>query len=51
MPYIIEKKGDCYRVMNSDTGFIHAMCTTMNKAKAQVRLLTSLAKGIKLRGK
>ena len=51
MPYIIEKKGDCYRVMNPVSGIIHAKCTTMNKAKAQVRLLTSLAKGIKLRGK
>ena len=46
MPYIIVKgKGkdkDCFAVVNSVTGKIHAKCTTKQKALAQVRLLSDL---------
>lgn len=44
MPYTIRKvrNKDCYRVKNTQSGKIMATCTTMTKAKAQVRLLNSL---------
>ena len=41
MPYIIRKVNNknCYSVKNKITGFKHSKCTTLNKAKRQVRLL------------
>ena len=42
MPYHIKQKAGCYSVMNSQTGFIHAKCTTKKKAEAQIRLLESI---------
>lgn len=44
MPYIIRKvrNKECYRVKNAKTGKVYAFCTTLNKAKAQIRLLESL---------
>lgn len=44
MPYIVRKVPgkDCYSVKNSETGKVHAMCSTKPKAEAQVRLLNSL---------
>ena len=46
MPYSIRKLPNkpLYRVRNKDTGEIHSYGTTLNKAKAQVRLLESLKK-------
>lgn len=42
MPYAIIRKGNKFEVINKDTGRIHAFGTTLNKAKAQIRLLHSL---------
>lgn len=46
MPYLIVKgKGkdkDCYAVINSLTGKVHAKCSTKKHALAQLRLLSSL---------
>lgn len=44
MPYTIRKvrNQNCWRVKNVETGDIKATCTTLEKAKAQVRLLYSL---------
>lgn len=41
MPYkIIKLKGrNHYKVINSDTGKVHAKDTTLKNAKAQIRLL------------
>jgi hypothetical protein len=41
MPYKISKseKKNCYRVINKITGKVHAKCTTLEKAKAQVRYM------------
>lgn len=41
MPYKIRKvtNPDCYKVINSDTGKIYAKCTSLEKAKKQMRLL------------
>jgi len=39
MPYKIIAHGNAYQVINADTGIVHAKNTTLNKAKAQVRLL------------
>jgi hypothetical protein len=40
--YIIRKvrNQECWRVKNKDSGRIHAKCTTLEKAKKQVILLT-----------
>jgi hypothetical protein len=46
MPYeIVKKKSGKYEVINRITGKIHAKGTTLNKAKAQVRLLESRMRG------
>jgi DNA-binding response OmpR family regulator len=46
MPYeIVKKKSGKYEVINRITGEIHAKGTTLNKAKAQVRLLESRMRG------
>ncbi len=44
MPYKISKvrNQNCWQVKNIDTGAIKAKFTTLDKAKAQVRLLHSL---------
>lgn len=44
MPYLLVKgkKKDCWLVVNSNTGKIHAKCTTKQKAMAQIRLLSDL---------
>jgi hypothetical protein len=39
MPYIIEKIGRVYRVINPITHVIHSKGTTLTKAKKQVKLL------------
>jgi hypothetical protein len=40
MPYKILKNADnSYKLINSDTGRVHAKHTTLEKAKAQMRLL------------
>lgn len=44
MPYeIIRKNQRCYEVKNSQTGRIHAKCTSKKKAEAQVRLLEQIS--------
>lgn len=48
MPYAIEKVKGGYRVRNTETNEIHAKRTTMDKAKAQVRLLNMVEHGVKL---
>ena len=45
MPYTIEKYNGDYRVLNSQTGKVHAKHTTKAKAEAQVRLLHSIEDG------
>jgi len=46
MPYeIVKKRSGKYQVINRLTGEIHAKGTTLNKAKAQVRLLESKMRG------
>lgn len=44
MPYKILKvrNKNCYKVVNKDTGHIHARCTTKDKAERQKRLLDRL---------
>lgn len=44
MPYSIKKQGKHFTVVNKDTGKVHAKHTTLDKAKAQIRLLHSLEK-------
>ena len=40
MPLAIYPAGHhLYKVVNKDTGFVHAKHTTLSKAKAQVRLI------------
>lgn len=42
MPYFIRKLKKCYSVKSK--GKTHSKCTTLKKAKSQVRLLQSLEK-------
>ena len=44
MPYSIRKvpKKSCYRVTNKRTKRVLAKCTTMKRAKKQIRLLTAI---------
>ena len=48
MPYLIRKVRDkeCYKVINANTGQIHAKCTTRKKAESQVRLLYGIKNGM-----
>ena len=40
MPYAIKPAGkNLFKVVNTQTGKVHAKATTMTKAKAQMRLL------------
>ena len=45
MPYIIRKKKNCYTVKNKKTKRVHSYCTTLVKAKKQVRLLNAIDHG------
>lgn len=46
MPYTIEKhKNGGYKVINKDTGKVHAKNTSFQKAEAQRRLLEGLEHG------
>ena len=48
MPYEIEPIGEGkYRVINAESGTVHAQHTTLGKAKKQVRLLYGLEHGMK----
>lgn len=38
-------KSKCYKVVNKDTGEAKAKCTTLDKAKAQMRLLYLIESG------
>lgn len=51
MPYEIERKGRCYSVINTKTGQVHAKCTSMKKAEAQLHLLQGVEHGWKPTGK
>ena len=51
MPYAVISGKDCYKVINTQTGKVHAKCTTEDKAKAQMRLLYGVEGGMKVRGK
>lgn len=46
--YKITKKGKpvCYSVINTESGKVHAKCSTLKDAKAQVRLLYGLESGM-----
>jgi hypothetical protein len=46
MSHLINKKRkDCFTVINTDTGKVHAKCTSLQNAKAQLRLLYGLESG------
>ena len=51
MPYNIRKVSgkNCYKVVNKDNGRIHAKCTSLKKAKSQLRLLYGIDSGWKPR--
>ena len=44
MPYIMTKFGNCYKVINTDTGKVKAKCTDERSALAQMRLLNMVDK-------
>lgn len=50
MPYEIRRSGSAYRVVNTETGEVHAEHTTEAKARAQVRLLNAVKHGFKPTG-
>lgn len=44
--YLINKRNKtCFSVINTDTGKVHSNCTSLQNAKAQLRLLYGLEKG------
>jgi hypothetical protein len=49
MPYSLNKvrNQNCYMVKNSYTNRIHAKCTSLDKAKKQLRLLNAIDHGWK----
>ena len=52
MPYHLTKHGDgSYSVINVETGRVHSEHTTLEKAKAQMRLLYALDHGYKATGR
>lgn len=53
MPYEIKKvrNEQCWTVRNTENKNIHSYCTTLEKAKAQVRLLNAIDHGWKPSGK
>lgn len=51
MPYAIRQNEDgSFKVVNTETGEVHAGSTTKGNAKAQVRLLQGVKHGMKPRG-
>lgn len=46
MPWIIAKVANkqCYKVINTATGKVLAQCSTLNKAKEQLRILKQTIK-------
>lgn len=42
---INKKRSDCFTVINTETGKVHARCTSLQNAKAQLRLLYGLESG------
>lgn len=52
MPYeILHPSPRCWTVVNTDTGAIHAKCSTKKNAQSQMRLLYAIEKGWKPTGK
>lgn len=49
MPYVIQKIGKKYRVINPENRRVHANGTSLKNAKAQVRLLNGIKHGLILR--
>ena len=49
MPYKMCKvrNRDCYKVVNAKDGKIHSVCTSLEKAKKQIRLLNAVDHGWK----
>ena len=49
MPYSLRKlpNKNCYRVFNSKTKRVHSKCTSLAKAKRQIRLLQAIDHGFK----
>ena len=49
MPYEIKKvrNEQCWTVRNTENKNVHSYCTTLEKAKAQVRLLNAIDHGWK----
>jgi hypothetical protein len=46
MPYSIVPEGGAYKVINTQTGKVHARHTSKGKAEAQVRFLQGLEHGM-----
>lgn len=42
MPYRIERRKSCYRVINKKTKKIHSKCSTKRNASRQYRLLNAI---------
>ena len=51
MPYAILPVKGGFKVVNTQSGKVHAEHTTKDKADAQVRLLRGVEHGMKVRGK
>lgn len=53
MPYGIRKmpNRNCYKVFNKNTKKVFAKCTTMDKAKKQLRLLRGIQNNSKFRSR
>ena len=51
MPYAILPANGGFKVVNTQTGQVHAKHTTRDKAEAQVRLLRGVEHGMKVRSK
>ena len=52
MPWAIRKiGGGKYRVVNTESGEVHAKATSKKNAEAQVRLLHGVKYGTKLKGR
>jgi hypothetical protein len=49
MPYALEKVGGKFKVINKDSGKVHAKGTSSKNAKKQMRLLQGIEHGMKLR--
>jgi hypothetical protein len=48
MPYSIIRKKSCVQVQNKNSKRIASKCTTMKKAKRQIRLLNQIKNRVKL---